>query len=515
MQQKISIRAFLLIGLIAAAAIFGATAAYNYQADPWGIFTSDFETFHGRARPNRHWLKTQYLVTEKPDIDCILFGSSRVAAIDTRKLAGNCYNFTHSGGLPTNHLAALKLLLHKGLKLQRVYLGLDDISYQWDPHEGESHHLRRAYPRTLAEWLDSQLFYLLEPMELKSLSMAMGNARRFPQADHIIDPVLDWKRIDQESMLFMADPEGQEEIFRTLRGTAEADVYYGAAAASAVRRFLELARSHNIEVVLFFNPLHYKSYLGRTHGRLVDFKKRIAKLNPFYDFSGFNKYSVDNRYWKETSHYTSLVGDRMARVMKGEVEVESGFGRYVNLGNLARLERQQVAIDNDYLFPLMKREGLIRIPERFTKYWDRKGMLTPKRTIQPPDRASDALVNGGEMILRRGDLEPDFRPGIWTRLRAGNYFLLGFNVDNAPGGFLTFGVRRGESIEGNSWRIYNYMTRSGVNRGYLGGYTTRRNPPMRLYLRNRDFDLNWQPWKLSTIQPQAAQAAKGPGHNET
>ncbi|MFT6285980.1 MAG: hypothetical protein ACJAYC_002446 [Halieaceae bacterium] len=506
---------FLLIGLIAAGAFFGITAAYNYQVDRWGIFTSDFETFQGRVRPNRHWLKTEYLVTEKPNIDCILFGSSRVAAIDTRKLTGSCYNFTHSGGLPDNHLAALKLFLDKGLKLRRVYLGLDDISYQWDPYESKSHHLRRAYPRGLFEWLDAQLFYLLKPIELKFLSLAAGNSRRFPQADHIIDPVLGWQDIEQESRLFMIDPEGQDEIFRTLRGTMEADFYYGAAATRAVRRFLALARSRNIEVVLFFNPLHYKSYLVRDYRRLLDFKTRISKLNPFYDFTGFNAFSVDNRYWKETSHYTTLVGDRMAEVMTGEAPIESGFGRSVNSTNLLRLEQQQLVSDNDYLFPLMKREGLIRIPKRFALLLRDTDALSSARIIQPPDRDSDALVNGGDMALRRGDPEADFRPGVWTRLPQDKYFLLGFTVDNATGDTMSFGTRQDESIDGKSWRLHHFTGKKGINRGYLGGYTTRKNPPMRLYLRNRDLNLSWQPWQLSTIRPKNAEPAVRLRKNDT
>lgn len=506
MAGETSTGKFLLICLLAATLVILATAAFNYKANRWGIYAEDYESFHGRIRPNRHWMKTDYLISERHAYDCILFGSSRVGSIDARRLEGNCYNFTHSGGLPSNHLTAFKTFIANDLKIRRVYLGLDDISYQWNPEDGEKQHLRRGYPVGMLDWLDAQLFYLLQPIESRNMGLALGGVQRHKLPHHVIDPVLDWRRIDEESRVFYAQPEEQDAAFKMLRSTLGGGTYYGESAAEAVADFIQVAQDQGIEVVVFFNPLHYKTYLTRDYSRYRDFKQRIARITPFYDFTGLNHFTTDNRYWKETSHYTSIVGNQIAEVLSSSKERRFGFGRWVTPDNLDGKEERQKQTDITFLGELIKKEVLLGIPPRFVKMWRERGMLSPARIRQPRGEDNQALITGGEFDLSRGSPRSAYRPGVWTRLREGELFLLEYEMRSRQRGRIDITIRQDPELVGGDWRSYRVYGDSGVNSGYVAGLATRNNPPIRLHLGDGTIQQQWLPLKLNRIELQTPHA---------
>jgi hypothetical protein len=496
-----STRLFLLLATLVAVAVVTATALYNYRANRWGIYAEDYQTFHGLIRPNRHWMKTDFFIREDHGYDCILFGSSRVAAIDTRKLEGNCYNFTHSGGLPVNHLSALKLFLESEIPLKRVYLGLDDISYQWDPGESSDQYMRRGYPRDLVEWFEAQVFYLLTPMNLRDLGLVTGEAALYPMPWHVRDPIRDWQRIHSESLEFYDDPIGQDARFRHLRGTMEAGAFHGAEAAESVREFIALAEAHGIEVIMFFNPMHYKTYLTRDYELYSQFKRLVAEVAGFYDFTGFNRFSVDNRYWKETSHYTTIVGDHILAVIQGASDAEPGFGRFTTAKNFDALEAAQLKTDIEYLPEIVRKEGLIGIPPRFSQLWAERGYLKPAGMRQPSGEANRALLDGGHIKLKRGDSQTEFRPGIWTDLPIDTLFLLNFSAQVHSRPSFTFSVRQSREKDGEDWRYFRYVGRRGENSGHIAGYVTYDKPPIRLQLGPGLVDQAWKPVELFEVHP--------------
>ena len=92
------------------------------------------------------------------------------------------------------------------------------------------------------------------------------------------------------------------------------------------------------------------------------------------------------------------------------------------------LEARQLASDVEYLPELVRREGLIGLPSRFSQVWADRGYLKPAKVRQPKGDANAALIEGGEIALGRGDDEADFRPGVWTNLPVDSLFLLNFTV---------------------------------------------------------------------------------------
>ena len=510
MKNRASTRKYFGVVLLAAVLVVIATAAFNYKANRWGIYADDYQTFHGRIRPNRHWMKTDYLINERHNYDCILFGSSRVGSIDARKLSGNCYNFTHSGGLPGNHLTAFKTFLKNDLPIKKVYMGLDDISYQWNPADGESQHLRRGYPVDITDWLDAQLFYLLQPIESRNLGLALGGVQRRKLPHHVVDPLLDWRRIDEESQVFYRQPEEQNATFKMLRSTLDGGDYYGASAAIAVARFLELAKANGIEVTVFFNPMHYKTYLTRGYGDYLDFKQRISRITNFYDFTGLNHYTTDNRYWKETSHYTSIVGNQVAQVLMNSQPRSSGFGRLVTESNLSEHEDRQLQFDLAYVEDLVVKEVLLGIPQRFVNVWRKRDRMTPMRLRQPRGEISRALLEGGQFALSRSSEREDYRPGVWTSLKKGNLFVLAYDFSTVQRDRIDFKVRQESMMVGGDWQSYRVYGAPERNSGYLAGYATRDRPPIRIHLGEGEVLQDWQPLELYRLSPRR----RGEEHSE-
>ena len=506
MAEKTSTAKFLLIGLLVALVVLLITAAFNFKANRWGIYADDYQTFHGRARPNQLWLKTAYLTKEKPDIDCLLFGSSRVAAIDTRKLEGKCFNFTHPGGLLKNHLESLRYLLDAGLDLNRVYIGLDDITYHWSPEENELHLQRRSYPRNVAEWVEAQVMYLLQPIELKSLSAVFGSNTRVVQPRHITHPEDDWERIRDESEILLRQPDLQNETFRSLRGTIELEDYRGAQAARHLEKILDLARRNQIEVVVFFNPLHYKTYFERNYKRYLDFKQRVAALVDFYDFTGLNAFTSANIYWKETSHYSTYVGDSIAARLVGGPEAESGYGRLVDARNLDHLERRQRKFDMEWLPAVIKNEGVMHLPARYVANWRHNEQLVPVALKMPPGESDDFLIKGGEYVIRREDEEKRYKPGVWTRLKRDSLFLIEYQVRAQESGRLYFNVRQDTDTYGAEWLGKLVKLKPGDNRGYIAGYVSRGRPPIRVLYDRKASHHYWQPVSLFEVTPAQAGA---------
>lgn len=116
----------------------------NYIIDPYGILRRDFTMQF--QEPNMNFVKTKYLLNGT-SFDSLLMGSSRVNFIDVSKISqGRYYNYWYSEGLPTEHLANVKILLDRGMKIKNIMVGLDDFSYLVDFTTHVSNLLRQPHP---------------------------------------------------------------------------------------------------------------------------------------------------------------------------------------------------------------------------------------------------------------------------------------------------------------------------------------------------------------------------------
>jgi hypothetical protein len=104
-------------------------------------------------------------------------------------------------------------------------------------------------------------------------------------------------------------------------------------AIEEIKMFKELCDRYDIELTVFTNPLYITTYERSVKKGYLDFLEKLAEITPFYNFSGYNRISVNSDYYFETSHFTPEAADIMIDIMQnGGDENEiwgQGFGYYV------------------------------------------------------------------------------------------------------------------------------------------------------------------------------------------
>lgn len=147
------------------------------------------------------------------------------------------------------------------------------------------------------------------------------------------------------------------------------DFVYGEDSVRALRRALEQLMHHNVQVYLFFSPVHASQLeIMQLMGLYDDFERAkrdlvaiLADLNAgdrlqLWDFSGYNGITLEelpapnaksrmNWYW-EQAHYTRAAGDLLLARMFGREDtvgrIPQDFGVRLGPGNIeAHLERMR------------------------------------------------------------------------------------------------------------------------------------------------------------------------------
>ena len=483
----------------------GMMATYHYRADRWGVFARDYQWFHEHILVNKLYLKTNFLIETQHEYTCYVFGSSRVAALDSRLIGERCYNFTHSGGVLSDHLRAVKQLLSAGLPVNKVYIAFDDLSYNVDPDTSYQQHMRRPYPDNYLELSGFLSLFLLKPVDFTDLSLVSGKNPKLEIPRFIRNPDLDTDRIRQKYQKFYDNPKNTNIRFRRLRGLPEGTSYYGEAAVSALMELKILSEQHDFDLRGFFLPLHYKTYLTRNYPWYLEFKSSIAKVMPFQDFTGLNRFTTDNRYWRETSHFSATVGDQLISILLGESSASNeGFGRQVDANNINALEREQLDVDMEYMPLLAKREGMMPIPQRLMNRWDEREMLELVSMRPRPGRRQMMIHENAEVTIRRAAGEENSpRSGTaFAALQRGDYFVIEYELESQRRRMLSVQLSHDEAMYGGKYGEFNAQIKPGKNRGALLAYASVDSPSIRVRLGGGDADIEWQALKTYKINYQ-------------
>ena len=485
-----------------AAAIFllvcAVNALYHYRADRWGVFASDYESFHSRILVNKLYLKTGYLLDSKNDSGCYAFGSSRLAAIPVSALGRNCYNFTHSGGLVVDHLRAVRTLLDNDIPIRDLFIALDDLSYNEDPHSGELQLMRRALPVNWLERLGFVRLFLLRPLDINDLSLVTGRRVKKKIPRFITDPDRDTERIREVYKKFAVNPRLQDDKFRKLRGMDEGDQYHGEVTMAALRELKSLALEHGFRLHAMFLPLHYKTYLSRNYDWFYGFKEKASEILPFHDFSGLNRFAIDNRYWRETSHFSAEVGDEVVAVVAGRKEPADGVGRRVTPQTLAVLEAEQQARDAVRLPELTRRESLMALPARFLEDWMTQGLLQPLLGTKLAVGGLD-ITQPATLEFERGHTQADRLGALKLPLQAGDYFVLGLSLDSDRESRLRIRLSHDKESYRTAYRELALEVAPGRQQAAFIGYASVDRPALRVIMGGGDFRARWQAVSLKKL----------------
>lgn len=313
MDTKRFVLSFITIVFLVIVAIVGLNIIY----DKTGILNPN--NMGSGVEPSQHFVKMRYLVNNPNKYNAFAFGSSRVGNCDLTIMDDGLkyYNMTYAGGLPEEWLGDLKLLLNAGVKPRRVILALDDFSFRVDPKTHEN----------------NVLFIPYKENNIKTYIRTALSTNR------ITAPSIDGRIIfdiygSGRPMMTYADESIEDDYKDRLR---EGKFTQGFAVKGdrsesvllAIKEIKDIATKNSIELIVWYNPVHHKTYLDNNLEELNEFKRRLAEIVGYWDFSGINEITSNDYYWYECSHYRVIVGDMILRRVFDLPGKKEGFGVYV------------------------------------------------------------------------------------------------------------------------------------------------------------------------------------------
>jgi hypothetical protein len=334
-----------LIVFWSTAILVGTVVGINVVVDAYGIRRTDFSRQF--QPPNMSFCKINYLMKNKNKYDSFIFGSSRVTNIDVKKISnGRYYNMFYAGGLPEEHLEHLRFLLNNGVAVKNVLLGLDDFSYLIDPQQHLGELDFQPHPAVSGKSLLTfygEYFFKLNKLfpQLQAYIRHNYTRRNSPEETRVVYDIYGTGR----GLCSDCD----ESIERNVRGHITSKIFLEptdyrflqkdriAPVLSAMKELVALSEKDRFRLIIFINPIHRTTYLNADLGKFALFKRKLAEIADYYDFSGLNSVTTNNYDYYETSHYRPFVGDMMLKVMLGspDVNVPHDFGFYVTRNTVA------------------------------------------------------------------------------------------------------------------------------------------------------------------------------------
>jgi hypothetical protein len=320
-------------------------ASYNYLFDPYGIFRNKSLKlgYELGYEPNQHYAKMRYLLNYEHSFDSYLFGSSRVGKINPDLISdGNYYNMNYSEGVPGEHLEDIKIMLKNGVPVKNVIIGLDNSSYTIRPETHRGQIMRHPYDDSLVKKLLFQVKYLISAPRFSIMKYfrqreddllinfnILGNGmQNLENVDMNIE-----RNIERH---VASDRFHAGEYIRT-DGKYETEyVQRMEDMIRDIKKTVKLSKTHHFNLVFFINPIHKNYYVQNDPHLFHTFKKELAQITDYWDFSGFNSVTTDNYYYYEISHYRVMVGDFVACRMTHceNIRVPDDFGLLVTSENV-------------------------------------------------------------------------------------------------------------------------------------------------------------------------------------
>lgn len=287
---------------------------------------------HYYCEPNRNFLKTEYIRTHPHSYDSFIFGSSKVGAINPYIIKdGHFYNMTYSAGIPHEHLINIKLFLQSGVTIKHLLIGLEEISYQ-EPFRKRQHQgITKAHPLATGNtWFSYYLYYFFRfPAKVDRTNLM--NKLFHPEQTVTMDVFHQRDYYDQVLKQYQTREINETAYVQQPKFFVPAG-YHGNELKDTlndIKEIIDICRQNHIDVKFFINPIHDITYQATNKALLSEFKRSLAQMTDYYDFSGPNSITGNNLYWSDTTHYDISIGNHILETLYHYGNPPKDFGFYV------------------------------------------------------------------------------------------------------------------------------------------------------------------------------------------
>lgn len=318
-------KTFFKLGCILLA-IMLVNLVLNLAIDNYGIFKKDLSKRENV--PNERFVKMEYLLANTQKYDSLLLGSSRVAAINAKSLeGGKFYNLAIPISTPRENFRYLRILKKHGMKIKKVVYGIENETFRYDTTKhcplsvfGPKYFY---YPETI----DEKLFFYTQYLFL--FPYLNVNKEKWVHKDYLTD-----------SGSSAQDYKGgiepiEKEKFVKIRPS---QLVYHDNNIKILKEIIAFCKENDIELTLFIVPEYKKHYLSQNVDKYNYYKKELAKIQDYYDFSGLNEITKNEKNFFDDKHFNfktgTLIVDRLYNQSKDTNPRIKNFGDYVTADNI-------------------------------------------------------------------------------------------------------------------------------------------------------------------------------------
>lgn len=302
--------------------------AFCITIDPYNVF-HPYSIRSNHVEPNKNYIKMKYVLENPEKFDSYIFGSSRVGNLHTEaNWSEVCYNMTYSEGLPKEALDNIRTMIRQNLIPDKIYLGVDSLSYTLDPKDHLTKGINAPYEYSVTNPIDFWSLYLDPAVVWEAAMTIMSNEESDDMYPSEVFYNYGWN-IDYGAETTYDFEHAQPSL---------GDVYRMEETLDEIRQIVELCDANGIQLIVFTNPMHYVTYEASLDVSYLDFLYELAQITPYYNFSGYNNLTIDSSNYTDTSHYKPEIGDLMREVLCYEAYLypyhDQGFGVYVTKENV-------------------------------------------------------------------------------------------------------------------------------------------------------------------------------------
>jgi len=307
---------FLLIGALA---IFSILPYTNYCIDKWRVLHNDYQHTYTGISPNKTYMKMRYLLDNKEKYETILMGSSRSGYMDARLIGGKAYNMKFNFALVKMHLQNLKILLKHNMPIKNLWIGINDYDIWKSPDDHIFDFQRRLYNDNIFEIFNTYSFYLLKALDVRDIGILKKKYILIETKEITHPDESNMKTARMRELKAKKDPGMKRKKMAlskpTLLGYTDSS-YRIDDVISELAEIKEICNEQKINVVFFFYPSFYKTYLGYNQFKIEEFKRQLVKKIHFHDFYALDKISLDELNWNDSSHFHASIGSYMIDAIK-------------------------------------------------------------------------------------------------------------------------------------------------------------------------------------------------------